>query len=68
MCYIALPTTAIFASKGIKIVGVDVDPNVWNLPGGWENVFNQYFHLPCHYTLISEKVSKIKEAINEFAS
>ena len=45
-----------------------VDPSAWNLPDGWENIFSQCLNLPCHYTLTSEKVSKIKEAIDEFAS
>ena len=45
-----------------------VDPSAWNLPDGWENMFSQYLNLPCHYTLTSDKVLKIKEAINEFAS
>ena len=45
-----------------------VDPSAWNLPDGWENMFSQYLNLPCHYTLTSDKVLKIKEAINEFTS
>ena len=45
-----------------------VDQSVWSLPDGWENMFSKYLNLPCHYTLTSEKVSKIKEAINEFTS
>ena len=45
-----------------------LDPSVWNLPDGWENMFSQYLNLPCHYTLSSEKLLKIKEAINEYAN
>tara|TARA_B110000008_G_scaffold238636_1_gene244975 strand:- start:25526 stop:26677 length:1152 start_codon:yes stop_codon:yes gene_type:complete len=45
-----------------------VDQSFWSFPGGWENMFSKYLNLPCHYTLTSEKVSKIKKVINEFAS